>query len=47
MLEGIHKLVLFDIDGTITDRDSVEIYPAARRFIESLDPSIEVALVTN
>lgn len=42
-----YKLILLDIDGTLCDRDSVEIYPRARRFIESLDPSVNVALVTN
>lgn len=42
-----YKLVLLDIDGTIADRDSVEIYPRARRFIESLGPSVEVAFITN
>lgn len=42
-----YKLILMDIDGTIADRDSVEIYPAARRFIEALDSSVDVALITN
>lgn len=42
-----YKLILFDIDGTIADRDSVEIYPVVKRFIESLDPSVSVAFITN
>lgn len=40
-------LILLDVDGTIADRDSVEIYPKMRRFIEALGPEVEVALVTN
>lgn len=42
-----YKLILFDIDETIADRDSVEIYPSVKRFIESLDPSVNVAFITN
>lgn len=42
-----YKLVLLDIDGTLCDRDSVEIYPKMRRFIEALDQDCQVALVTN
>lgn len=42
-----YKLILFDIDGTVADRDSVEIYPSVKRFVESLDPSVNVAFITN
>ena len=42
-----YKLILLDIDGTIANRDSTEIYPAARRFIEALDAGVEVAFITN
>jgi phosphoglycolate phosphatase-like HAD superfamily hydrolase len=42
-----YKLILMDIDGTISDRDSIEIYPRMRRFIEALGPDSQVAFITN
>lgn len=42
-----YKLILMDVDGTITDRDSTEIYPKMWSFIEALDQDCQVALVTN
>ncbi len=42
-----YKLVLLDIDGTLCDRDSVEIYPAALRFISALGAGVDVVFITN
>lgn len=39
------KLVLFDIDDTICDRDSTEVYPQALDFFAST--SADIAFVTN
>ncbi len=41
----MHKLILLDIDGTIADRDSTEVYPAAITFFQTT-PS-KVAFITN
>jgi HAD superfamily hydrolase (TIGR01662 family) len=51
-----YKLICFDIDGTLADRDSDELYPQARKFFDSLwdretlqkhDDAPIIALVTN
>lgn len=42
------KLTIFDIDGTITDRDSTDIYPGATALIRSLSANgSRIALATN
>lgn len=42
-----YKLILMDIDGTIADRNSDQIYPHVLEFLECLPSEVDVVFVTN
>ncbi len=44
---GVNMLLLFDVDGTLVDRDSIELIPGRQEYIESLDKGINIALISN
>ncbi len=40
-------MIIFDIDGTLVDRDSTELLPGRKHFFQSLEKGVLIALASN